>query len=63
MKIHLAFNIALLEQYRRTDPKKQIVEIEANDVVWEMESIIASGPSDKDIQMYVYLVKWERTFA
>jgi len=63
MKIHLALNIALLEQYRRTDPKKQIVEIEANDVVWKMESIIASGPSDKDIQMYVYLVKWERTFA
>jgi len=31
-KIHPTFNINLLEQYRGQDPKKQIAEIEADNV-------------------------------
>jgi len=58
-KIHPTFNIALLEQYGGTDPKKQVLEIEADDAGWKMESIIASGPSDDDPREHVYLVKWE----
>jgi hypothetical protein len=58
-KIHLTFNIALLERYRGTEPKKQVVEIEAKDAGWKMESIIASRPSDDNPQNHVYLVKWE----
>jgi len=58
-KIHPTFNIALLEQYRGTDPKKQVVEIGASDAGGNMESIIASGPSDDDPKKQVYLVKWE----
>jgi len=58
-KIHPTFNIALLERYRGTNPKKQVVEIKADDAGWKMESIIASGPSDDDPRKHVYLVKWE----
>lgn len=58
-KIHPTFNLALLEQYPGTDPKKQVIEIEADDAGWKMELIIASGPSDDDPRRYVYLVKWE----
>ena len=36
-----------------------MVEIEADDSGWKMESIIASGPSDHDHKKHVYLVKWE----
>jgi len=58
-KIHPTFNISLLERYRGEDPKKQVIEIEADDAGWKMESIIASGPSDDDARKHVYLVKWE----
>ena len=58
-KIHPTFNIALLERYRRVDPKKQVIVIEADDAGWKMESIIASGPSDDDVKKHVHLVKWE----
>jgi len=58
-KIHLTFDIALLERYRGSDPRKQVVEIEADDAGWEMVSIIASGPSDEDAKKHAYLVKWE----
>jgi hypothetical protein len=30
-KIHPTFNISLLDRYRGTDLKKQVIEIEAND--------------------------------
>ena len=36
-----------------------MVEIEADDSGWKMESIIASGPSDSDHRKHVNLVKWE----
>jgi hypothetical protein len=58
-KIHPTFNISLLERYRGTNPKKQVIEIEADSAGWKMESIIASGPSDNDPSKHVYLVKWE----
>jgi len=58
-KIHPTFNISLLERYRGTDAKKQVIEIEADDAGWKMESIIASGPSDDDTKKHVYLIKWE----
>jgi len=56
-KIHPTFNIALLEQYRGTDLKKQVVEIEAADAGWKTESIIASGPLDEDAKTHVYSAK------
>jgi len=58
-KIHAIFNIHLLQRYKETDPKKLIIEIEADGDDWVMESIIASGPSDDDPQWHVFLVKWE----
>ena len=58
-RIHQTFNIALLEQYRGTNRKKQVVEIEADDAGWKMQSFIVSGPSDEDPRKHVYLVKWE----
>jgi len=56
-KIHPVFNIDLLEQYKGTDPKKQVVEVEADGEDWVMESIIASGPSDGNNKQHVFLVK------
>jgi hypothetical protein len=58
-KIHPVFNISLLEKYRGTNPEKEVVEIEADDSGWKMESIIASGPCDYDATKHVFLVKWE----
>jgi len=55
-KIHPTFIIARLEKYRRKNPKRQVIEIEADDRGWKMESIIASGPSDDDPRKQVYLV-------
>jgi hypothetical protein len=52
-KIHPTCNIALLEQYRGTDPKKRVVEIEADDAGWKMESIIACRPSDDNARKHV----------
>jgi hypothetical protein len=51
--------VSLLEKYRGTNPEKEVVEIEADDSGWKMESIIASGPSDYDASKHVFLVKWE----
>jgi len=58
-KIHPVYNIDLLERYKGTDPKKRVVEIEANGEDWVMELIIASGPSDGDSKQHVFLVKWK----
>jgi hypothetical protein len=58
-KIHPTFNISLLERYRGTDPKKQVIEIEDDSAGWKMESIITSGPSDDDPRKHVYLAKRE----
>ena len=58
-KIHPTFNISLLEKFRGKDPEKEVVEIEADDAGWKMESMIPSGPSNDDITKHVYLVKWE----
>jgi len=58
-KIHPNFNICLLERYQETDPKKQIVEIEADQAAWKHEAIIASRPSNDDPRKHVYLVKLE----
>jgi len=57
--IHPTCNISLLERYRGSDPKKQVIGIEADDAGWRMESIIARRPSDDDVKKHVYLVKWE----
>ena len=46
-------------RYRGKNPEKEVVEIEADDAGWKMESLIASGPSNDDATMHVYLVKWE----
>jgi len=58
-KIHPTFNIALLERNKGTDPKKQVIEIEADDAGWKMEWIMASRPSDDDVKKHVDLLKWE----
>jgi len=58
-RIHPVFNIDLLERYKGTDPKKQIIEIESDGEDWVMESIIASGPSDGNPKQHVFLVKWK----
>jgi len=58
-KIHSVFNIELLEKYKGTDPKKQVIEIEADGNDWDMESGIASCPSDDNVKQHVYLVKWK----
>jgi len=58
-KIYTVFNISLLEKYRGMNPEREVVEIEANDSGWKIESIIASGPSDDDALTHIYLVKWE----
>jgi len=58
-KIHPVFNIDLLERYKGIDPKKQVVEVEADGEDWVMEAIIASGPSDGNSKQHVFLVKWK----
>jgi hypothetical protein len=58
-KIQSSFHIDLLKRYKGTDPKKPIIEIEAEGQEWTMESIIASGPSDDNFKHYVFLVKWK----
>jgi len=58
-KIHPTFYISLLERYRGTDPTKQVLEIEADDAGWKMESIIASSSSNEDPPKHVHLVNWE----
>jgi hypothetical protein len=58
-KIHPVFDISLLENFRGLNPEREVVEIEAGDSGWKMESIIASGPSNNDHRKHVHLVKWE----
>jgi hypothetical protein len=58
-KIQPVFNISLLDKYRGSIPEREVVEIEADNSGWEMESIIASGPSNNNHRKHVYLVKWE----
>jgi hypothetical protein len=36
-----------------------VIEIEADDAGWKMESIIPSGPSNDNLKKHVYLDKWE----
>jgi hypothetical protein len=58
-KVHPVFYIEWLERYKRTDPKKQIIEMKAEGQDCVMESIIASGPSDDNPNHHVFLVKWK----
>jgi len=58
-KLYPVFNIDLLERYKGTDPKKQVIEIEADGEDWEMETIVASGPSDHNPKEHVFLVTWK----
>jgi len=58
-KIHSVFNIDLLKRYKGTDPKTQVIEIEANDNDWVMESMITSGPSDDNPRRHVFFVIWK----
>jgi len=58
-KIHPVFNVDLLERCKGTNPKKQVVEVEADMEDWVMETIIASGPSDGNSKKHVFLVKWK----
>jgi len=58
-KLHPVFNIDLLELYKGTDPKKQVVKIEPDGEDWEMETIVASGPTDDNPKHHVFLVKWK----
>jgi len=60
-KLHSVFNIDLLERYKGTDPKKQVIEIEADGEDWEMENIVASGPTDHNPRQHVFLVKWKNS--
>jgi len=53
-KIHLVFNINLLEQYNGTNPKKEVIEIEVDGEDWVMDSIIASGSSDNNPRRHVF---------
>jgi len=58
-KIDPTFNISLLERYRGKNPGKEVVELEANDAGWTMESMITSGPSNNNATKHMYLVQWE----
>jgi hypothetical protein len=58
-KLHPVFNIDLLERYKGSDPKKQVIEIEADSDDWEMETVVASGPTDHNPKKHVFLVKWK----
>jgi hypothetical protein len=58
-KIHPVFIIDLLEQYKATDPKKRVIEIEADGEDWIMEWIIGSGPSDDNSRRQIFLVQWK----
>jgi hypothetical protein len=57
-KIYPVFNIDLLERYKWINPKKQMIEIEADGEAWVMESIIPSGLSDDNPKQHVFLIKW-----
>jgi hypothetical protein len=58
-KLHPVFNIDLLERYKVSDPKKQVIEIEADGEDWIIESIRASEHSDNNPKQHVFLVKWK----
>jgi len=58
-KIHPVFNINLLQWYKATNPKKQIIQIEADGEDCVMESITATRPSDDKPKCHVFLVKWK----
>jgi len=58
-KIHLIFNILLLEQYQEKNPGREGIEIEADDAGWKMYMTIASGSSNNDGEKHVHLVMWE----
>jgi hypothetical protein len=48
--IHPVFNIEWLEPYKGTDPKDQLLDIEAEGDKLVMQSIIASGSSDDNLK-------------
>jgi hypothetical protein len=52
-------DIDLLERYNGTDPKKLIIEVEADGEDWVMESIIASGPLNNNPKQHVFQVIWK----
>ena len=53
-KIHPVFNIDLLERYKGTNPRKWVVEVEADGEDCVMEMIITSGPSDGNSKQHVF---------
>jgi hypothetical protein len=58
-KFHPVCNIKLLEWNKGTQPKKQVVEIEADDEDWVMESITVSGPSEDNPKQHAFWVRWK----
>jgi len=57
--IHPVCNIDLLERYKGSDPKKQVVEVEADIDDWVLKTMVASGPSDGNPKQHVFLIKWK----
>jgi len=53
-KLQPVFNIDLLQRYKGTDHKKQVIEIEADGEDWEMETIVASGPTDDNPKRHYF---------
>jgi hypothetical protein len=58
-KIHPVFNIDLLERYKGTNLKNQVIKIDADGDDWSKESVIARGPCDDYPNQHVFLVKWK----
>jgi hypothetical protein len=58
-KIHPVFNIDLLEHYKCTDRKNQVIKIDAEGNNWVMDSITASGPSNNNAERHVILFYWK----
>lgn len=52
----------MLERDQGTNQEEHVIDIEANRVEWAMESIVASGSSDKNAKQHVYLAKWKDIF-
>jgi len=58
-KIHPVCNLDLLERYKGTGPKSQVITNEAFSEDWVVDLISASGPSDDNPKQHMSLVKWK----